>query len=80
MKNHKKKLLCAALPVGLGTVGLLGGWLFYSLVGCRTGTCSVASSPYLSLLLGGGLGLLLGVLLSPGSCGSARQDGGEPPQ
>ena len=26
------------------------------------------------------LGLLLGVLLSPGSCGSTRQDGGEPPQ
>lgn len=41
-------------------VGAIGGYLYYSLVGCSTGTCPITSKPLNSTLYGavmGGLAL-----------------------
>lgn len=40
-------------------IGVLGGYLYYSLVGCKTGTCAITSNPWLSMLWGGIMGYLL---------------------
>ncbi len=48
------------LVVGLFTAaGVIGGYAYYALVGCRTGTCAITSNPYLSIAWGGILGYLL---------------------
>jgi hypothetical protein len=39
-------------------VGAAGGYLFYRFVGCKTGTCPITSSPWLSTIYGAILGLL----------------------
>lgn len=39
--------------------GALAGYLYYSLVGCKTGTCPLTGNPYISTLFGGIFGLLL---------------------
>lgn len=44
--------------IGLG-IGIIGGYLYYSLVGCKTGTCAITSNPWLSILWGGIMGYLL---------------------
>ena len=36
------------------------GFAYYKLVGCRTGTCPITSSPYISTLYGALLGYLIG--------------------
>jgi hypothetical protein len=43
------------LPVGLGA---LGGFLYYSLIGCN-GSCAITSSPVNSTLYGSLMGLIL---------------------
>lgn len=40
-------------------VGVLGGYAYYALIGCRTGTCAITSNPYMSMAWGGLLGYLL---------------------
>lgn len=44
--------------IGL-VIGIIGGYLYYSLVGCKTGTCAITSNPWLSMLWGGIMGYLL---------------------
>ena len=39
--------------------GILGGFLYYSEIGCKTGTCAITSNPWLSMLWGGMMGYLL---------------------
>jgi len=39
--------------------GLAGGYLYYHFIGCRTGTCPITSSPWLSMLWGAAVGYLL---------------------
>jgi len=52
---------CKYRPAVLLTaIGALGGYAFYRLVGCPTGTCPIASSPVLSTIFGGVIGLLIG--------------------
>lgn len=40
-------------------LGLAGGYLYYYFIGCRTGTCPITSSPWLSMLWGAAVGYLL---------------------
>ena len=48
------------LVVGLFTfVGVLGGFAYYTFIGCKTGTCTITSSPTLSIIWGGAMGYLL---------------------
>ena len=39
--------------------GGIGGYLYYYLVGCRTGTCPITSNPWLTVLWGMAVGYLL---------------------
>lgn len=48
-------------------IGGLAGFLYYYFVGCSTGTCAITSSPYMSTLWGGMMGLF--VVNSPCSRG-----------
>lgn len=41
-------------------VGILGGYLYYIKVGCVSGSCTITSSPWLSMFWGGMIGYLLG--------------------
>jgi hypothetical protein len=40
-------------------LGVIGGYAYYALIGCKTGSCGITSNPYLSMLWGGLLGYLL---------------------
>ena len=49
------------------TLGGLAGFLYYYFVGCSSGSCAITSSPYMSTIYGGLLGLF--VVKSPCSRG-----------
>lgn len=40
--------------------GAVAGYLYYRLVGCRSGACPITSSPIISTIYGAMLGFLLG--------------------
>jgi hypothetical protein len=40
-------------------IGAAAGFAFYALIGCRTGTCPITSSPFLSTFFGAMTGLLI---------------------
>lgn len=40
--------------------GAVTGFLYYRLIGCRSGACPITSSPIISTLYGAMIGLLLG--------------------
>ncbi|MEN6562397.1 MAG: DUF6132 family protein [Christensenella sp.] len=50
----------------LALVGAVGGYLYYRLVGCASGTCPITSNPYISTVYGGVIGTLLGYVVTPG--------------
>ena len=50
----------------LAAVGAIGGFLYYRLVGCASGTCPITSNPYISTVYGGVMGTLLGYIVIPG--------------
>lgn len=52
IKKHFLKIIGA-------TVGMTGGFLYYYLIGCNSGTCPITSNPYISIIYGGVLGYLL---------------------
>lgn len=39
--------------------GVVGGYTYYALVGCNTGSCAITSNPYMSMAWGGLLGYLM---------------------
>lgn len=48
------------MGIVLGVViGGAGGFLFYKLIGCRTGACPITSNPYVSVAYGAVMGLLV---------------------
>jgi len=53
----KKKTTMKMVLFVLG--GAVAGYLYYRLVGCRTGTCPITSSPIISSLYGAMMGFLL---------------------
>ncbi len=45
------------LKIVLGVViGGIGGFLYYKIVGCSSGTCPITSNPYVSTLYGSLIG------------------------
>ncbi len=40
-------------------IGAVGGYLYYALIGCASGTCAITSSPTISTLYGALMGGLL---------------------
>ncbi len=74
MQKKPCKLTGILLSAVLAALGASGGWLYYRYVGCVTGTCAIASSPWLSAGFGGVIGMLLGLVLRSGS-GDCRSSG-----
>lgn len=46
--------------------GLLGYFIIYRIIGCSSGSCSIASNPYLATIYGIVFGLLLAGIIVPG--------------
>ncbi len=65
MNEELKKWLKPALFV-LG--GVLVGYLYYRFVGCASGTCAIASNPWMSMGYMGLVGWLLSGVLWKGCC------------
>ncbi len=40
-------------------LGVVGGYGYFALIGCNTGSCAITSNPYMSMAWGGLLGYLL---------------------
>jgi len=57
LKNFLKK---HSLPVILTMTGAAGGFLYWRLVGCNSGTCPIQSVWYWSTLWGAAVGYLAG--------------------
>lgn len=55
-KMTKKAYLMTAIGV---IIGLISGYLYYSQIGCESGTCAITSKPLNSTLYGGLMGGLL---------------------
>jgi hypothetical protein len=46
-------------------IGAFGGYLYYKLVGCQSGTCPITSRPFNSMLYGALMGFLLANIVRP---------------
>ena len=57
IKNKKLQIL-------LALVGAIGGFLYWKIVGCQSGTCPIQSVWYWSTLWGAVVGYLIGDILS----------------
>lgn len=69
MEKKSKDIFRKYLPVFItAVIGTVGGYLYYRLIGCASGTCAITSNPIISTLYGGIIGALLGFALSPGAC------------
>jgi hypothetical protein len=40
-------------------LGVAGGYLYYRLIGCQSGSCAITSNPFMSMIWGGLMGWLL---------------------
>lgn len=65
MNKITHKLRRWRIPILSTVIGGIGGWLYYRYVGCLTGTCPIASNPYLMPVYGSAIGFLLGYALHP---------------
>jgi len=57
MKKFLKKYW---LQVTVAFIGLVGGYLYWRFIGCKSGSCPITSTWYMSVLLGGLIGYLIG--------------------
>jgi hypothetical protein len=57
IQNLWKKRVVRAV-VGL-VIGAVAGYVYYRLIGCRTGSCSITSRPVVTTLLGAISGLAI---------------------
>jgi cobalamin synthase len=58
-QEHPKKRKFNYLPLAGAILGAIGGYIYYLEVGCKSGSCAITSSPYLSMLWGTAIGYLL---------------------
>ena len=65
----KRPGVCRAAKAALVVLGGGTGYLYYAFVGCGTGGCAIAASPWLSVLLGALLGFALATALPDAGCG-----------
>ncbi|HSP87457.1 MAG TPA: DUF6132 family protein [Ignavibacteriaceae bacterium] len=54
MMNYKKYLR-KIIPV---LIGALGGFLYYTFIGCYSGSCAITSNPFMSTVYGALIGLI----------------------
>ena len=47
------------LRIGVIILGGILGFAYYYFIGCRTGTCPITSSPWISTFYGGLIGLII---------------------
>lgn len=40
-------------------IGALGGYAYYYFIGCNSGSCPITSNPYISIMYGAFMGLIL---------------------
>jgi hypothetical protein len=40
-------------------LGALGGYAYYYYIGCCAGTCPISSNPWISMVYGAGMGIIL---------------------
>jgi len=61
---NKKYFRIFTLKSIVGTIlGLIGGYLYYTEIGCKSGSCPISSNPWLSLLWGAAVGYLAGGII-----------------
>ena len=59
MRDKIFKIISLTAIIGVIS-GAIGGYIYYVKVGCVSGTCPLASNPYLSILWGAAMGYLVG--------------------
>jgi hypothetical protein len=59
--NDKKPFYKKISPLAIAglLIGAIGGYMYYSEVGCVSGTCAITSNPYMSIAWGGVFGYLV---------------------
>ncbi len=57
MKQFFKKYFISIL---ISAMGLLGGFLYWKIIGCKTGSCPITSNWHTSVIAGGLIGYLIG--------------------
>ncbi len=70
LKDRLFKIL--PLPALIGIIlGAIGGYFYYTEIGCASGSCGITSNPYLSVLWGAAIGYLFGDMFR-----KKKRDGG----
>lgn len=65
LNGEKARLPFYRRPVFLGILlGLLGGYIYYLEIGCKSGTCPLTSNPWTTMAWGGVMGYLVGDLFT----------------
>lgn len=54
--NRKRYLM---VVIAFTILGVIGGYAYYALVGCKSGGCAITSNPTMSVIWGGVMGYLL---------------------
>ncbi|MFH0865322.1 MAG: hypothetical protein V1904_03960 [Bacteroidota bacterium] len=63
---YLKKNLVHIISVVLG---IAGGYIYYSTVGCSSGSCAIVSNVWLSMALGAAAGYFIAGMIRLGNCG-----------
>jgi hypothetical protein len=65
-RTFKERLFAiVSLPALTGLIaGAVGGWIYYTEIGCNSGSCAITSNPYMSIIWGALMGYLLGDLFA----------------